>query len=52
MLKSSALKARFRLASDYDGNVNFLFGLFYQDAEQALIAHQYATGSGRPNHWK
>ena len=36
----------FRLASDFDGSFNFLFGLFYQDIEQEFLAHQYAANIG------
>ncbi|MBV1878457.1 MAG: TonB-dependent receptor [Pseudomonadales bacterium] len=32
-----------RLTSSFDGNLNFMLGLYYQDIEQAFIAHQTAV---------
>jgi len=36
----------FRLASHYDGAVNFQMGLYWQDIEQRFDAHQYAFNLG------
>lgn len=40
------LSQEFRLASQFDGPLNFLAGFFYQDVEQEFLAHQYAVNIG------
>jgi iron complex outermembrane receptor protein len=44
-----------RLASQYDGALNFQAGLFWQDIEQEFDAYQYAANIGLlgagPRHW-
>ena len=36
----------FRLASNFDGPLNFLAGFYYQDVEQRFLAYQYAVNIG------
>jgi iron complex outermembrane receptor protein len=37
-----SLSQEFRLATDFDSPVNFMFGAYYQDIEQSFEAYQYA----------
>ncbi|MDA0978914.1 MAG: TonB-dependent receptor, partial [Proteobacteria bacterium] len=41
-----SLSQEFRLASNYDGPLNFQAGLYYQDIEQLFSAYQYAFNLG------
>ncbi len=41
-----SLSQEFRLASSFEGPVNFLLGLYYQDVEQVFNAYQYAFNLG------
>ena len=41
-----AWSQEFRLASDYDGSLNFMGGLYYQTIDQSFKAFQYAANIG------
>ena len=41
-----SISQEFRLASDFDGPLNFQAGLYYQDIEQEFDAYQYAFNLG------
>ena len=41
-----SISQEFRLASDFDGPLNFQAGLYYQDVEQEFDAYQYAFNLG------
>lgn len=41
-----SLSQEFRLASSFDGPVNFLAGAYFQDIEQVFEAYQYAANIG------
>ena len=41
-----SISQEFRLASDFDGPLNFQAGFFYQDIEQEFDAYQYAFNLG------
>ncbi len=41
-----SLSQEFRLASSFDGPLNFMAGLYYQDVEQEFLAFQYAANIG------
>ena len=41
-----SVSQEFRLSSNYDGPLNFMLGLYWQDVEQEFDAHQYAFNLG------